>query len=70
MRFNEINLFGLYVAPIAVILGVAWVVYLLLRRASDPLRVTARVWHPALFELSVYVIIVSSIVLLMARWGY
>ena len=28
MRFNEINLFGLYVAPIAVILGVAWVVYL------------------------------------------
>ena len=35
MRFNEINLFGLYVAPIAVILGVAWVIYLFLRRAGD-----------------------------------
>ena len=29
MRFNEINLFGLYVAPIVVILGVAWLIYLL-----------------------------------------
>ena len=38
MRFNEINLFGLYVAPIAVILGVAWIVYLLLRRAGDRYR--------------------------------
>jgi protein AaeX len=69
MRFTEINLFGLYVAPIAVILGIAWVVYLLLRRAGDRIRLTGRVWHPALFELSVYVIIVSSIVLVMARWG-
>jgi hypothetical protein len=69
MRFNEINLFGLYVAPIAVILGIAWVVFVILKRTTnrfDPLR---RVWHPALFELSVYVIIVSSIVLVVARWG-
>jgi hypothetical protein len=70
MKFNEINLFGLYLAPIVVVMGVAWVVYLLVRRAGDRLRLTGRVWHPALFELSLYVIIVSSIVLLMARWGY
>lgn len=69
MRFNELNLFGLYVAPIAVILGVAWVIYLMLRRAGDRAGLTGRVWHPALFELSVYVIIVSSIVIMMARWG-
>ena len=70
MRFNEINLFGLYVAPIVVVMAVAWVVYLLVRRVGDRLRLTGRVWHPTLFELSVYVIIVSSIVLVMARWGY
>ena len=69
MRFNELNLFGLYVAPITVILGVAWVIYLLLRRAGDRFGLTPLVWHPALFELSLYVIIVSSIVLVMARWG-
>lgn len=69
MRFNEINLFGLYVAPIAVILGVAWVVFVVLRRATARFAVLRRVWHPALFELSVYVIIVSSIVLVLARWS-
>ena len=69
MRFNEINLFGLYVAPIAMILGVAWIVYLLLRRVSDRIGLSEQVWHPALFELALYVMIVSSIVLVMARWS-
>jgi protein AaeX len=69
MRFNEINLFGLYVAPIAVIMAAAWVVYVLVRRVGDRFRLTQLVWHPALFELALYVIIVSSIVLMIARWS-
>jgi hypothetical protein len=69
MRFTEINLFGLYVAPIAVILAVAWVVYILLRRAGDRFGLSEQVWHPALFELALYVIIVSSIVVMIARWS-
>jgi hypothetical protein len=69
VRFNEINLFGLYVAPIAVILGVAWLVFVILRRTTNRFAPLLHVWHPALFELSVYVIIVSSIVLAIARWG-
>lgn len=69
MRFTEINLFGLYVAPIAVILAVAWVAYLVLRRVGDRFGLSEQVWHPALFELSLYVIIVSSLVILIARWG-
>lgn len=69
MRFNEINLFGLYVAPIALILGVAWVIYLVVRRAGDRVGLTEWVWHPALFELALYVMIVSTIVLVIARWG-
>jgi len=69
MRFNEINLFGLYVAPIVVILAVAWIVYLLVRRVADRFGLTPLVWHPALFELSLYIIIVSSIVLLISRWS-
>ena len=70
MRFTEINLFGLYLAPIAVILAVAWVAYLVVRRAGDRFGLTGRVWHPALFELALYVIIVSSLVVMIARWGY
>ena len=69
MKFNEIDLFGLYVAPITLIMAVAWLIYLVVRRTGDRIGLTPRVWHPALFELSLYVIIVSSIVLVMARWG-
>ena len=69
MRFNEINLFGLYVAPIVVILAVAWIVYLLVRRVGDRFGLTPLVWHPALFELALYVIIASSIVVMIARWS-
>ena len=69
MRFTEINLFGLYVAPIAQILAAAWVAYLVLRRAGDRFGLTRLVWHPALFELALYVIIVSSIVIMIARWS-
>jgi hypothetical protein len=69
MRFNEINLFGLYVAPITLIMAVAWVMYVLLRRIADRFSLTALVWHPALFELALYVIILSSIVIVIARWS-
>jgi protein AaeX len=69
MRFNEINLFGLYVAPIAVIMAVAWIVYVIIRRAGDRFGLSGQVWHPALFELALYVIIVSSIVVMIARWS-
>ena len=69
MRFNEINLFGLYVAPIMLIMAVAWVVYLVVGRTGDRFGLTQLVWHPALFELALYVIIVSSIVLMIARWS-
>ena len=69
MRFNEINLFGLYVAPITVIMAVAWVAFVVVRRVGDRFGLTQRVWHPALFELSLYVIILSSIVVMIASWS-
>jgi protein AaeX len=69
MRFNEINLFGLYVAPIALIMAAAWAAYLGIRRTGDRFGLTRHVWHPALFELALYVILVSSIVIMFARWS-
>ena len=69
MRSNEINLFGLYVAPITVVMGVAGVVYLVVRRACERFGLIQRVWHPALLELALCFVIVSSIVVMIARWG-
>jgi protein AaeX len=67
VRFTEINLFGVYVAPISMMLVVAWLMLIPLRRAANHFALLRRVWHPALFEFAVYMIVLSSIVLLVAR---
>jgi hypothetical protein len=67
MRFAEINLFGVYVAPISVMLVVAWVITIALRRGAARYGLLRHVWHPALFVFAVYLIVLSSIVLAVAR---
>jgi protein AaeX len=69
MRFSEVNLFGLYVAPIALVLVVAWIFFVGLRRAADRFGLLQYVWHPALFDLCIYVIVVSSIIFAAGWWG-
>jgi hypothetical protein len=69
VRFVEIDLFGVYVAPISLMMVVAWVVTVALRRAASRCGLLRHVWHPALFVLAVYVIVLSSIVLVAARGG-
>ena len=63
MKFTEIDLFGVFVAPISVLFVVAWIVTIALRRAAARVGLLNHVWHPALFILSVYIIVLSSIVL-------
>jgi protein AaeX len=67
VKLSEINLLGVYVAPIFVVMAVAWVLLLILRRLAVLCGLTKYVWHPPLFSLAVYVIVVSSIVLILAR---
>ena len=63
MRFTEINLFGVYVAPISVMMVAAWMVTIGLRWFAARFDLLRYVWHPALFVFSVYIILLSSIVL-------
>jgi protein AaeX len=63
MRFTEINLFGVYVAPISVMLVAAWVITIALRRGAARYGLLRHVWHPALFVFAVYTIVLSLIVL-------
>ena len=67
MRFAEINLFGVYVAPMSVMMAAAWLVLIALRRAADHFGLLRHVWHPALFVFAFYIIVLSSIVLGVAR---
>jgi protein AaeX len=64
--FTEINLFGVYVALIAVLM-VAWVVSIGLRRFAARFGLLRYVWHPSLFVFAVYMIVLSSMVLVAAR---
>lgn len=67
MRFAEVDLFGVYVAPISVMLAVAWVITIALRHGAARCGLLRHVWHPALFVFSVYMIVLSSIVLAVAQ---
>jgi protein AaeX len=67
VRFVEINLFGVYVAPMSLMVVVAWVVTIALRRLAARFGLLCHVWHPPLFQFSIYMIVLSSIVLTVAR---
>ena len=67
MSFAEVNLFGVYVAPISLMMVAAWLVLIALRRVADHFGLLRHVWHPALFVFAVYTITLSSIVLIIAR---
>ena len=66
MRFTEVNLFGVYVAPISVMMVAAWVVTIGMRWFAARFGLLRYVWHPSLFVFAVYMIVLSSIVLTVA----
>ena len=67
MRFTEINLFGVYVAPISLMMVAAWMVTIGLRRFAARFGLVRYVWHPSLFVFAAYTIVLSSMVLVAAR---
>ena len=66
MRFAEVNLFGVYVAWISLTMVGAWLVTIALRRVTSRFGLLSYVWHPALFVFAVYVIVLSSWILIVA----
>jgi hypothetical protein len=66
MRFAEVNLFGVYVSPLSVMLVAAWFITIALRRVASRFGLLHYVWHPALFTFAVYMIVLSSMVLIVA----
>jgi hypothetical protein len=67
VKFAEIDLFGVYVAPISLLMIAAWLVTMALRRVAGRFDLLRYVWHPALFVFSVYIVVLSSMVLILAR---
>ena len=67
MSFTEIDLFGVYVAPMSLLIVGAWLVTITLRRVAARFGLLRWVWHPALFVFALYMIVLSSSVLILAR---
>jgi protein AaeX len=67
MRYTELNLLGVYVAPIAPMMVAAWVLLIPVRRLADHFGLLRYVWHPALFVFAVYMVLLSALVLLVGR---
>jgi hypothetical protein len=67
MRFVEVDLFGVYVAPISLMIVGAWVAVIALRRVAVRFGLLRHVWHPAIFVAAVYMIVLSSLVLVAVR---
>jgi protein AaeX len=67
MSFTEINLFGVYVAPISPIMVAAWLITIALRRVASRAGLLRYVWHPALFVFAVYIIVLATSILILAE---
>jgi len=63
VSFVEIDVFGVYVAPIVPMMLAAVLVTLALRWIAVAAGLFRWIWHPALFEFSVYLIVLAAIVL-------
>jgi hypothetical protein len=65
VRFTEIDLFGVYVAPMSVMMVAAWFVTYWLRWGATRFGLLRCLWHPSLLAFAV--IVLSSMVLVAAR---
>jgi hypothetical protein len=65
MSFTEVDLLGVYVAPIVPMMAFASAVVIALRWAAMRSGFLEQVWHPALMTFGVYVIVLSATVLLV-----
>jgi protein AaeX len=67
VRFTEVDLWGVYVAPMSLMMIGAWFIAIGLRGIVSRSGWLRYIWHPALFVFALYVTALSSIVLLVAR---
>ncbi|KAA0682358.1 DUF1656 domain-containing protein [Roseomonas genomospecies 6] len=63
---GEIDIYGLFFPPLLILAIVAWAVSALLRRGLRAVGFYGWVWHPPLFDLALYVLVLSALTALTA----
>jgi hypothetical protein len=67
VSFAEVNLFGVYVAPISITMVAAWLVTIMLLHVANRFGLLRYAWHPNLFVFAIYIIVLSAWIL-VASW--
>lgn len=63
---TNVNVYGFYISPIAANVAVTIVLFYFIRRMLARLGINQLVWHPNLFEIALFSIILCLITLLQA----
>lgn len=64
MSFVEIDVFGVLISPLIPLMALAGTITLVLRVVAVRLGWVRFIWHPALFEFSVFLIVLTATVLI------
>ncbi|MBB4349380.1 DUF1656 domain-containing protein [Aliirhizobium cellulosilyticum] len=57
--YQEVNVLGVYLAPIVLMMLLAWIITLPIHHVSNRFGLTRRVWHRGLFNLCIYISVLS-----------
>lgn len=63
--FSELSLLGVLFSPFVAMMAGAWLITMPLIMLGNRIGLSRVVWHPALFTLAIYVIVLSLTVLTM-----
>jgi hypothetical protein len=66
---GEVDIGGVFVAPLLVWVAIALPLAAILRRVLERLGVYRLVWHRPLFDLALLVLVVSGVVAAARRWN-
>ncbi|MBP2301060.1 DUF1656 domain-containing protein [Azospirillum picis] len=66
---GEIDIYGLFLPPLLVLAIVAWAVSALLRRVVRTVGGYRWIWHAPLFDLALYVVVLSGLAALWSQLG-
>ena len=67
MSFVELNVFGVLISPFMPMMVIAFAITMVLRWIAVELGWVRGIWHPALFEFSVFIIVLTATVVTFAN---
>ena len=67
MSFVEIDVFGVLISPLVPLMALAAALTLALRIIMTEAGLMRRIWHPALFEFSIFLIVLTAAVLILGN---